>query len=74
MNGMWKRTGQPGLWLMGGALMEGRLWSRFLALQIRADLHGMLPLHREQPGQFRIPEHDGTTGQVPVPHSQPDER
>jgi len=43
MNGMWKRTGQPGLWLMGGALMEGRLWSRFLALQIRADLLGMLP-------------------------------
>jgi cation diffusion facilitator CzcD-associated flavoprotein CzcO len=43
MNGMWKRTGQPGLWLMGGALMEGRLWSRFLALQIRADLQGMLP-------------------------------
>jgi cation diffusion facilitator CzcD-associated flavoprotein CzcO len=40
MNGMWTRTGQPGLWLMGGALMEGRLWSRFLALQIKATLAG----------------------------------
>jgi hypothetical protein len=43
MNGMWKRTGQPGLWLMGGALMEGRLWSRFLAVQIKADLQEILP-------------------------------
>jgi cation diffusion facilitator CzcD-associated flavoprotein CzcO len=50
MNGMWKRTGQPGLWLMGGALMEGRLWSRFLALQIRADLPGV-PVPQSQPGQ-----------------------
>jgi hypothetical protein len=43
MNGMWNRTGQPGLWLMGGALMESRLWSRFLALQLKADLEGMAP-------------------------------
>ncbi len=43
MNGMWTRTGQDGFWMMGGALMEGRLWSKFLALQIKADLEGMLP-------------------------------
>lgn len=43
MNGMWTRTDQPGFWMMGGALMEGRLWSRFLALQIKAELEGMLP-------------------------------
>ncbi|MFT3874140.1 MAG: NAD(P)/FAD-dependent oxidoreductase [Nocardioides sp.] len=43
MNGTWRPLAQPGLWLMGGALMECRLWSRFLALQIKADLEGVLP-------------------------------
>jgi cation diffusion facilitator CzcD-associated flavoprotein CzcO len=46
MNGMWNRTGQPGLWLMGGALMEGRLWSRFLAVALKATLEGLLPSRR----------------------------
>jgi hypothetical protein len=41
MRGMWRRTGQQGLWLMGGALLECRMWSRFLALQIKADLEGI---------------------------------
>lgn len=45
MNGLWRRTGQAGFWMMGGALMEGRLWSKFLALQIKADLEGMLPAY-----------------------------
>jgi hypothetical protein len=35
---------------MGGALMEGRLWSRFLALQIRADLQGV-PVSHSQPDE-----------------------
>jgi hypothetical protein len=43
MRGMWTRTGQEHLWLMGGALNECRLFSRFLALQIKADLEGLLP-------------------------------
>jgi hypothetical protein len=43
MANMWRRTAQPGLWIMGGAMNESRLWSRFLALQIRADLNGLLP-------------------------------
>jgi hypothetical protein len=43
MNNMWTRTGQDRLWLMGGALNEVRLFSRFLALQIQADLEGLLP-------------------------------
>ena len=43
MRNMWKRTRQKGFWVMGGALNESRLYSRFLALQIRADLEGMLP-------------------------------
>lgn len=41
LRNMWCRTAVPGFWLMGGALMECRLWSRFLALQIKADLEGI---------------------------------
>ena len=43
MRNMWTRTAQPGFWLMGGALMECRLHSRFLALEIKADIEGLLP-------------------------------
>jgi cation diffusion facilitator CzcD-associated flavoprotein CzcO len=43
MRNMWTRTGQDRLWLMGGALNEVRLFSRFLALQIQADLERLLP-------------------------------
>lgn len=43
MRNMWVRTAQDGLWVMGGALMEARLYSTYLALQIRADLDGNLP-------------------------------
>ena len=42
MRNMWRRTPQPGLWVMGGAMNESRLYSRFLALQIRADLAGLM--------------------------------
>jgi cation diffusion facilitator CzcD-associated flavoprotein CzcO len=42
MRNMWQRTGQPGLWLMGGALVDARLHSRFLAVQIAADLRGVV--------------------------------
>ncbi|MGE4427441.1 MAG: FAD-dependent oxidoreductase [Solirubrobacteraceae bacterium] len=40
MRGVWTQTGQEGLWIMGGALNEARLWSRFLAVQIGASLVG----------------------------------
>lgn len=35
---MWRPTGQPGLWLMGGNLQQTRFYSKYLALQIAADL------------------------------------
>jgi cation diffusion facilitator CzcD-associated flavoprotein CzcO len=41
MRNMWKRTAQEHLWIMGGGLAECRLYSRFLALQIKADLAGL---------------------------------
>jgi cation diffusion facilitator CzcD-associated flavoprotein CzcO len=41
MRNMWKRIAQDHLWIMGGGLAECRLYSRFLALQIKADLEGL---------------------------------
>jgi cation diffusion facilitator CzcD-associated flavoprotein CzcO len=41
MRNMWTRVSQERLWIMGGSLMESRLFSRFLALQIKADLDGV---------------------------------
>lgn len=49
MRAMWRRTGQENLWIMGGALIEARLHSRFLALEIRAALDGILPAPHDLP-------------------------
>lgn len=46
MRNMWQTTAQAGLWVMGGALMEARFHSRFLAVQIRAQLEGLMPSRR----------------------------
>lgn len=39
---MWKRTAQPGLWFMAGSLAQCRIYSRHLALQIRAVESGLM--------------------------------
>jgi hypothetical protein len=43
MRGLWKRTGQPGMWVAGGNLMDVRLKTRWLALQLKASLRGVMP-------------------------------
>jgi hypothetical protein len=43
MRNMWQGTAQPGFWVMGGALMEARFHSRFLAVRITAELQGVAP-------------------------------
>jgi len=43
MRAMWRRTGQDGLWITGGALLDSRIFSRFLSLEIKAALEGILP-------------------------------
>lgn len=43
MRNMWHRTNQDGFWIMGGAIPEARPNSRFLALEIKAALLGLLP-------------------------------
>jgi lactate dehydrogenase-like 2-hydroxyacid dehydrogenase len=39
---MWKRTPQPGLWFTAGSLAQCRIWSRYLALQIKATEMGLI--------------------------------
>jgi putative flavoprotein involved in K+ transport len=41
---MWRRTGQPGLWIMGGSLQQCRPYSKYLALQIKGCQEGLVPL------------------------------
>jgi cation diffusion facilitator CzcD-associated flavoprotein CzcO len=36
LQGMWRNSGHPGLWFMGGSLYIARFYSRYLALQIHA--------------------------------------
>lgn len=43
MRNMWMRTAQPGFWVMGGSLIDARLHSTFLAVQIKAELDGLFP-------------------------------
>ena len=40
---MWRRTGQPGLWIMGGSLQQCRPYSKYLALQIKGGQEGLVP-------------------------------
>ena len=43
MRAMWRRTGQEGLWITGGSLLDSRIFSRFMTLEIKAALEGLLP-------------------------------
>ena len=38
---MWRPTGQPGFWLMGGSLQQCRPYSKYLAMQIKAAMLGL---------------------------------
>ena len=46
---MWRRTGQPGLWIMGGSLQQCRPYSKYLALQIKGGQEGLVPLAADRP-------------------------
>jgi len=43
MNNMWKRTPQEGLWFIGGSFANCRIFSRYVALQIKAIEEGLMP-------------------------------
>jgi hypothetical protein len=44
---MWKRTGQPGLWFIAGSLAQCRIYSKYLALQIKACEEDMISVQLE---------------------------
>ncbi len=43
LRNMFRRTPQPGLWLIAGGLAQCRIYSKYLALQIKASEQGLLP-------------------------------
>ena len=42
LRNMWRRTNQPGLWFTAGSLAQCRIFSKFLALQIKACEEGLI--------------------------------
>jgi hypothetical protein len=42
LRNMWRPTGQPGLWFSAGSLAQCRIYSHYLALQIKAREAGMI--------------------------------
>jgi len=42
LRNMWMQTKQPGLWFHAGSLAQCRIFSKFLALQIKATLDGII--------------------------------
>ena len=42
LRNMWTRTPQPGLWFVGGAFSQARIYSRYVAAQIAAIEGGQL--------------------------------
>jgi cation diffusion facilitator CzcD-associated flavoprotein CzcO len=48
LRNMWKRTAQPGLWFSAGSFAQCRIFSKFLALQIKACEVHLLPLARDE--------------------------
>lgn len=44
LRNMWRRTAQPGLWFTGGGLPHVRIFSKYLAMQIKAVEEGIISL------------------------------
>ena len=42
LRNMWRPTAQPGLWFTAGSLAQCRIYSKYLALQIKARLDGLV--------------------------------
>ena len=42
LQNMYKPTPQEGLWFLAGGFAQGRVWSKFVALQIKARLAGLV--------------------------------
>ena len=42
MSNMWMRTGQPGLWFIAGSFAQCRIYSKYIGMQIKACLEGLI--------------------------------
>lgn len=42
LRNMWKPTGQPSLWFIAGSFAQCRIYSKFLAMQIKAQIAGLI--------------------------------
>ena len=62
LRNLWSRTGQPGLWFIAGSFAQCRIYSKFLALQIKACDEGMIPLTRPASPGNRLHAANGATG------------
>jgi hypothetical protein len=67
LRNMFTRTAQPGLWFIAGSLAQCRIYSKYLALQIKACEVGLLPRGRAlpdvpgfRPGTNLIPKEGST--------------
>jgi putative flavoprotein involved in K+ transport len=57
LRNMFTRTAQPGLWFIAGSLAQCRIYSKYLALQIKACEAGLLPRHGVRPsGSDTVPQ------------------
>lgn len=57
LRNMWKRTPQEGLWFHAGSLAQSRIFSRFLALQIKACEEGIIDKALPNPEALQEPAH-----------------
>ena len=51
LRNMWMPTGQPGLWFIAGSFAQCRIYSSYLALQIKAEEEGLFSAHRPHAGK-----------------------
>lgn len=62
LHNMWRRTPQPGLWFVGGGLPHVRIYSKYLAQQIKACEEGLIELTlddgRTEPDRQFTPERE----------------
>jgi Pyridine nucleotide-disulphide oxidoreductase len=63
LRNMFTRTAQPGLWFIAGSLAQCRIYSKYLALQVKACEVGLLPRVRALP--------DVPDGPTPLPLRSP---
>ncbi len=57
LRNMFMRTAQPGLWFIAGSLAQCRIYSKYLALQIKASEVGILPKDGTGPSvAYHMPE------------------